>query len=439
MEFILSGGALESLVDFLTPRVKSALIVTPKGSDLEILDAVGTRTEGLFLKEWASKLSDAFPNHPMSGKFETTHAAIECEWPWAIRVRGMQWSLYVLLREPPGEKLLEEIAPVAGLIALWRTFQQIGATEERLSRLSYMILATKNTLASIFEPMPLDYYAAFLTDVLRESLFPRSLSIFQDDGAELSFLEGDERTPPAREGLYTQTMLPPAPIVTRKDAAPYEIVLPIMEAFPHKLFCVSEWDKLPTEETLNFLELVGSLASRSLSINRLQTENLLKKAKISSGDFTLLSIAEALNTLKSQKERSSFLSLAADIFSEFAQVSECFLVVWDQQREGYVPAEYRKNGIRSLFSDSLQPSALIVSAAEYPFLDLRTTEISRFLQCPWPEMANIHYVFPFWNRGRMVGFVALSSEAGSASGSGKFSAIEIFAQFVALNLMKFME
>ena len=33
-------------------------------------------------------------------------------------------------------------------------------------------------LASAFEPMPLDYYASFLTYVLNESLFPRSLPAF---------------------------------------------------------------------------------------------------------------------------------------------------------------------------------------------------------------------------------------------------------------------
>ena len=61
MNFILSGGALRSLVEFLTPRVSVALIVRPSGEDLEIEDAVGTTADGLFLQGWASKLAGAFP------------------------------------------------------------------------------------------------------------------------------------------------------------------------------------------------------------------------------------------------------------------------------------------------------------------------------------------------------------------------------------------
>ncbi|MDR1377255.1 MAG: hypothetical protein LBJ22_07060, partial [Synergistaceae bacterium] len=177
MDFILSGGALKSLVDFLTPKVEAALIVTPEGEDLEIVDAVKTRTEGLFLRKEASKLADAFAETALTGKFSVSCAAIEGEWPWVVRILGTQWVFYILLRESP-ETWIQELHPVAGLVYLWQTFQQTQTTEDRLSRLAYMILATKNTLASIFEPMPLDYYAAFLTDVLRESLFPRSLSIF---------------------------------------------------------------------------------------------------------------------------------------------------------------------------------------------------------------------------------------------------------------------
>jgi hypothetical protein len=437
MDFILSGGALKSLVDFLTPKVEAALIVSPKGIDLEIVDAVKTRTEGLFLPGQASKMASAFAERVLTEKFSIDYAAIEGEWPWAVRIHGMQWVFYILLRESP-EALVPELHPAAGLISLWQAFQQIKSTEDRLSRLAYMILATKNTLASIFEPMPLDYYAAFLADVLRESLFPRSLSIFQDNGKTLTFLEGDERTPPAREGFYSQTMLPPTPIVTQKDPASCEVVLPIME--PHKLFCVSEWDKLPMEETLNFLELVGNLASRALSINYLRTENLAEKDKATSDDFTILSLAEALDALKKQNTRPEFFSMIADIFSELAQESECFLVVRDKDRQGYLPVESRKNGLRSPFEPTLLSSAPIVTEAERSFLDLQKTDLAEFLECPWPEMNRMRYVFPFWNHGRLEGFIALSSKTSPfADDESKLSALQLISQFAAFDLGKFME
>jgi hypothetical protein len=391
----------------------------------------------LFLREEASKLASAFPETALTGKFLVDCAALEGEWPWVVRILGTQWVFYILLRESP-KAWIQELHPVAGLVSLWQTFQQTQTTEDRLSRLAYMILATKNTLASIFEPMPLDYYAAFLTDVLRESLFPRSLSIFRDDGKTLSFLEGDERTPPAREGLYSQTMLPPAPIVTQKDASSCEIVLPIME--PYKLFCVSEWDKLPREETLDFLELVGNLASRSLSINYLRTENLTGKDKTASGDFTILSLVEALDALKKQDTQSDFLSMVADIFSELVQESECFLVLRDKDRQGYFPAEYRKKGIRSPFEPTFLPSAPIVAAVEQPFFDLRKTDITKFFQCPWPEMDSMRYVFPFWNHGCLEGFIALAAKAPFfAEDESKISALQLVAQFTAFDLRRFME
>jgi hypothetical protein len=348
----------------------------------------------------------------------------------------MQWSFYILLRESPGV-WISELHPIAGLISLWQTFQQVSVTEERLSRLSYMILATKNTLPSIFEPMPLDYYTAFLTDALRESLFPRSLSIFQDDGAKLVFLEGDERVPPERKGLYLQPMLSPKPIVTQRDAVPYEVVLPIAE--PYKLFCISEWDKLPTEETLDFLELVGNLASRSLSINNLRTQSSAEKKKTTSHDFTVLSLAEALNALKQQTTRASFLSMAADIFSELVQESRCFLVVWDKPRHGYLPVEYRQDGLRSSFQPTPLPLDLIVKTEERPFFDLQKTALAEILECPWPEMSSMRYVFPFWNHGQLMGFIALFSKAGSLAGdSVKLSALQLIAQFIAFDLVKFM-
>jgi hypothetical protein len=52
-------------------------------------------------------------------------------------------------------------------------------------------------------------------------------------------------------------------------------------------------------------------------------------------------------------------------------------------------------------------------------------------------MAKMRYVFPFWYDGLLEGFVALSSDVTSASGGGKFSALEIFAQFIAFELRKF--
>ena len=443
MDFILSGGALKLLVDFLTPKVGSALILEPKDGDLQILDAIGTRTEGLILRGQASKLASAFSEHPLNGKFEVAHAAVEGDWPHAVRMRGAHWLLYILLRKKPDASLISELTPYAGIIHLWQTVQRTGATEERLSRLSYMVLATKSTLASIFEPLPLEYYAALVADVLRESLFPRAVSIFQDDGQVLSFFKGDKRAAPAREGLYLQKILPPTPIVTKKDTAPYEVVLPITED-SHRIFCVTEWDKLPTEETLNFMELLGSLASRALSISYLRTESTVEKNRVSSGDYTILSLSNALNALKQQKEYAQFLSLTADIFSEITHASDCFLVVWDEARGGYVPAVHRKKGIKASFDASLLAAPHIAKGNGESFFDLKKINAAQLFGalnltavCPWPEMNAMRYVFPFWNAGRLEGFIAVSSGTSPLADSSKLAALQIVLQFIAFELRRF--
>jgi hypothetical protein len=427
MDFILSGGALRSLVEFLAPKVSSALIASPKGADLEIVDAVEAKTAGLFLKGWGLKLASAFPKQKKAKKFEVNRAPIEGEWPWAVALRGKQWAFYILLREEPSEAMLAELHPIAGLISLWQEFQRMEATEDRLSRMSYMILATKSTLASIFEPMPLNYYASFLTDVLNESLFPRSLSIYKDEGGALALIEGDD-PPPERKGIYSSILIPPpTPIVTKSDAPPYEVVLPIIE--PYRLFCVTKWDKIPEQETMDFLELVSNLASRALTINKLKIESSNEQDRISSGKFTILSLSETLNVLKTRQNRRDLLSMAADIFAELGKVKESLLVAWDKEHMGYAPLDYRKNYIKTSFEPSILPSDRISCKAETPVFDLSEGGFAKLIKCPWPEMADMKLAFPIWDNGRMEGFIAVSSDL--LKDGDKLSALKIVAQFTA--------
>jgi hypothetical protein len=308
-------------------------------------------------------------------------------------------------------------------------------TEERLSHMAYMILATKSSLPSIFEPMPLDYYASFLADVLRESLFPRSLAMFKDDGTSL-ILIGGEGQPPERTGIYAQKMLHPAPIATKTDTPPYEVTLPILE--PNRLFCVTKWDKMPEKETLDFLELIGNLASRAMVINNLRSENLTEKHRTFSGEYTILALSETLNALRSRKNLQELLSMTSDIFTEMNKVDECLLVAWSGNQ--YVPFDYRKGDIKKT-RESMTGTACktnkIISESEPQFFDLSAREFSQLLECPWPEMANMKMAFPFWNKGCLEGFIAVSSAHSALKDGEKLSALKIVAQFTALALKNF--
>ena len=444
MDFVLSGGALKLLTDFLALKVPSALVLEPRGADLHILDAIGVNPTSLILKEEGARLATLFSPHPPASPCEMEQVQAEGgEWPWALRLRGAHWEVYILLREKAEDFLMSELKPYAELVRLWQQFQRIGINEGKLSRLSYMILATKNTLASIFEPMPLDYYASFVVDVLRESLFPRSISILKDEGSHLSLLVGGMTPLPLREGIYSQSILPSAPVLIRASA-PYQVVLPITEA-ELRLFCVMEWDNLPDSEMLNFLELLGNLATRALAINSLRLKNTQAASQVSSGEFTILSLSSVLDTLRAEKDRGRFLSLAADIFLELGQMSECLLSLWDEELKGYVVVEHRSGGAQSHVDHPLlpapRPSAL--SQASQSFFDLRKTPVSEIFSVlglassPWKELESMQYLVPICDGSQMEGFAALSSKGYVPLSELQRAALRIVAQFTGYEFRKF--
>ncbi len=444
MDFVLSGGALKLLTDFLAPKVPSALILVPRGADLHILDAVGTNPTQLILPGEALRLRSLFSSRPAVSPCELEQAQTEKEgWPWGLRMRGPHWEVYILLREKADESLLDELKPYAGLVRLWQQFQRVDANESKLSRLSYMILATKSTLASIFEPMPLEYFASFVADVLRESLFPKTVSILKDEGGRLSLLAGKMDVLPPREGIYAQTILPSAPVLNH-GPAPYRVVLPIAEA-ETRLFCILEWEDLPDSEMLHFLELLGNLASRAIAINSLRSKNTLAASQASSGDFTILSLSSVLRALRDEEDRSRFLALAADVFLEMGQMSECLLSVWDGEREGYVLAEHRSGGVRDCSDHPVLRASrrCEVSRSLQPIYDLKRTPASEVLgtwgldAASWKELERMQYLVPIHDGKSIVGFVALAADSGGVPGESQREALSIAAQFAGYEIRKF--
>ena len=285
LDFIVSGGALKSLTDFLNEKNLKALVVEKSASNsLNVIDASGIVPEGLTLDDEISKY---FSSNVLKESFEIESSHESSKWPEVIRIRGSQWEIFILFKNKPddSEKLISELKPYAGLIRLWKNFSTISETEKKLSRLSYMILATKNTLASIFEPMPLEYFATFLNDVLKESLFPKSISIFKDDGDKLAFMAGENQSIPERKGIFAAQILPPTPVII-KNEKPFEIVLPVAEG-NLRLFCLLQWEDLPDEQTMNFMELLGNLAVRAIAINNLRLQTQKMAERVSAGIIEL--------------------------------------------------------------------------------------------------------------------------------------------------------
>ncbi|PKL02707.1 MAG: hypothetical protein CVV55_03055, partial [Synergistetes bacterium HGW-Synergistetes-2] len=211
-EFLLNGGVLTLLSDSLAAHAARGVILRPEGEDLTVLEAFGAGVESLFLKGRARDIQNAFPSPFLREAYDVSAAPIPGEWPWGIRLRGRDWVFFILLSEEPPKELLDQMPSFAGLLSLWQKHQKTAGTEERLSKLAYMVLATKSTLASVFEPMGLDYFGAFLCDVLTESLFPSRLSVVLDKGGRLSHLDGEDIQMPPRKGIFARDILSPVPV-----------------------------------------------------------------------------------------------------------------------------------------------------------------------------------------------------------------------------------
>lgn len=442
IDFIVNGGALQSLTDFLNERgIKALVVEAAKSNNLNVLDAAGVVPESLTLKD---EISGLFSQGIVKESFELEYSG-EAN---AIRIRGAQWKIYILLKDKPanGQTLIQELKPYAGLIALWKTYTNISDTEKKLSRLSYMILATKSTLASIFEPMPLQYFASFLADVLQESLFPRSIAILKDEGNYLTVFNGKADNIPERKGIYASQILPPAPVVTKNDS-PVEVVLPVAEG-DLRLFCLMQWDKLPSDQTMNFLELLGNLAVRAIAINNLRQQSQQAEANISSGEFTVLSLSNVLKILRAAEDKAKFFSLLVDIFMEQCRMSNCLLATWDKARKGYTVSEHRTGRYKSNIDSILLPSSsgpVSGDKIKEAYYDLATGKNSPdalfkswgLVGCPWKETfksAPMKYIFPICDDKSLVGLIAIGDGQLNRS---QLASLQLIAQFAAYEFRRF--
>ena len=448
-DFLVSGGALKGLTDFLNSKGIHALVVEPENSEtLNVIDAAGLIPQSLTLNDNVTQLFSKGVPHEA---FELELSEANNEWPCVIQIKGADWKIYILMKEKQNDpaKLIEELKPYAGLLRLWRTFKKIDETEKKLSRLSYMILATKSTLASIFEPMPLQYFASFLTDVIQESLFPKSIVILKDEGSYLTVFNGQADIIPERRGIYSSQILPPAPVITRTEA-PVEVILPVAEG-DSRLFCIIHWDNIPDEQTMNFLELLGNLAVRAIAINNLRARSRQAEASISSGEFTVLSLSNVLKILRGADDKNRFLSLLVDIFMEQSRMNNCMFASWNASRKGYTINEQRTGHVKANADPTLLPSSngpvesSKVSEAHYDLSSSSPDSIFRswgLAGCPWKESMKssaMKYVFPVCDDKSLVGIIAIGAgqEGRTMLDRSQLASLQLIAQFAAYEFRRF--
>ncbi|MBR1656855.1 MAG: hypothetical protein IJ697_00110 [Synergistaceae bacterium] len=449
IDFLINGGAVKCLADYFEEKKIKALIAEPGSTDtLNVINASGLVPSSLTIKDEVSSL---FPKSVAKESYELSSAVTSGSWPAVIKIWGSHWEIYILLEEKPHDfdSLVTSLKPYAGLIMLWENSKKIAENEKKLSRLSYMILATKSTLASIFEPMPLQYFAAFLADVLQESLFPKSVAVLKDEGSYLTVFKGKADSIPERKGIYSAQILPPAPVVV-KNEKPVEVVLPVAEG-DCRLFCLMQWDELPDDQTMNFLELLGNLAVRAIAINNLRQQSMQAEANISTGEFTVLSLSNVLKVLRGADEKGRFFSLLADIFMEQCRMQNCILVSWNNSRKGYTISEQRRGHIKAELDPTLLPSpegpvkSLKVSEAYYDLGTLSPDAVFKswgLAGCPWKDAikeSSAKYIFPVCDENSLVGIIALGSgmDGRTALDRSQLASLQLIAQFAAYEFRRF--
>ena len=94
-DFIINGGAVKTLTDFLTAGNINAVIAEPGTPGfLNVIDAAGLVPQSLTIKDDVSKL---FPHSVAKEAFELDYS----EEAQAVRIRGSHWELYILLKSKP--------------------------------------------------------------------------------------------------------------------------------------------------------------------------------------------------------------------------------------------------------------------------------------------------------------------------------------------------
>ncbi len=440
--FILDGGVLVLLSEYLAGRTSRGLIARPEGNDLAVLDAFGTPMNSLFLEGAAGIAGSAFPSPPLRTSFDVFSAPLSGEWPWAVRLRGMGWCFFVLLGDEPTPEIMEEMPSFAGLINLWQLHQKTAGVEERLSRLAYMVLATKNTLASVFE----------LHDVVQESLFPSRFSLLLDDGETLSLLEGEEMLLPPRKGIFARDILSPVPVRVEPQqrellgdsvfdslADDWSAVLPIPGG-AFRLFCFLKWEKIPGEEAFNFMELLGNVASKALSLGSLREERERNISELTRRAFLLNALHEAALNFMEQTSKEDLLLQILDIFTEMAQAPRSLLVAWQPAAGGYVHFASKREGLlekKGTFAGF--PVGLLEGERQGSFSLEESKRLFAFMEVPALSSVEgldaMNRIFPLWDGDRLTAFVAVSAPlAGTATMD--LPTLEILARTASVALRK---
>ena len=424
IDFILQGGLWEIVTEELTRFTSSALIIEIKDEDIVVLEAVNAKLDRLMFKGIGNELLSYSPEIPPVRKLFFDSFPIPVisqlgEWTNVIRFHDKGWDIYILVMETPATDFLDAMRPFLKVISLWISLRDSSQVEEKLSALSYMILTTKNILATIFEPMSIEYFADFLRSVLRESFFAQKSAIYIDDGSSIKLLKGDDLGSPSRNGIFASRILAPTPVIY-KDKEANEIglssefisgksvfILPILDSttdiINFRLFCAGVLEKPNSQEIVNFMELLGNVASKALEIRRLHVATNEKAKQLDLKSYTVAAFYNFFQKLLSCGERTEFLSFLLSFFNETSQAEKVKLVVYDTRDRKYCLIGECLNGIAAQCFEPLTAAMERISGDGAGEIDEVGLALLGFEFKDMPKCQ----VYPLWIGDTLEGFVAM--------------------------------
>ena len=423
IDFILKGGLWEKIIEELAKYTSSAIIIEIKNDDIVVMEAVNAELDRLMFKGIGKELLSCSPEVSPIHKLYFDNFSISPipqleEWTNVIRFYGKEWNIFVMIRETPSQDLLDILRPYLNVISLWISLRDSAQLEERLSALSYMVLATKNTIASIFEPMSIEYFADFLRSVIKESLFPKKIAIYIDDRISVKLLIGDDFGSPNKCDVFASKIISPVPLIyNAEEAAKLGLnsrfvngssifILPITCAISdevnYRLFCIGVLDK-PAQEKLNFMELLGNVASKALEIIHLRVASEERTKQLDVRYYTVAAFYTIFQKLISYNDRHELLAFLLGFFSESSQADRVKLVVYDSKAGKYFLVGESVDGIAAQCFDPLSENMERISGNGEGEVDEYMLRIWGFKFNDMPKCK----VYPFWVEDKLEGFVAM--------------------------------
>jgi hypothetical protein len=189
-------------------------------------------------------------------------------------------------------------------------------------------------------------------------------------------------------------------------------------------------EKPNTQEMMDFLELLGNVASKALEIRNLHMTTEENIRQLDSKSYTAVAFYNVLKKLVSCKERIELFSFLLSFFIESSQAERVKLVVYDPRACKYFLIGESLGGIAAQCFDPLTDTMERISGNGEGEIDESQLAIIGFKFKDMPKCK----AYPLWIGDKLEGFVALHNIAYNNEISDYPVVFEMLCQLAAREL-----